>query len=63
MLLARFASFIAEKHPFALRPAVAALETAIGADGLDERDPAAIEKLREHARQTLARTCATARSR
>jgi 2-oxoisovalerate dehydrogenase E1 component len=39
-LLARFAAFVAERHPFALRPAVAALEPLAKAQGIDSiREP------------------------
>src|SRR5262245_62516734 len=55
-LLARFASFIAERHPFALRPAVAALDILTGSQDVDERDPAAIDALREPLRRVLLQT-------
>src|SRR5438067_784431 len=42
-LLARFASFVAERHPLALRPAVAALDILTGAQGVDEGDARAID--------------------
>ena len=53
-LLARFAAFIAERHPFALRPALAALEsvTANGASDLDS--------LREPLRRALESTLSEA---
>jgi 2-oxoisovalerate dehydrogenase E1 component len=55
-LLARFASFIAERHPFALKPAVAALDMALGPDAIDERNPGAIDSLREPLRRILLQT-------
>ena len=55
-LLARFASFVAERYPFALRPAVAALDMAIGGDGVDERDAAALDALRAPLRRLLPQT-------
>src|SRR5437763_621251 len=55
-LLARFASFIAERYPFALRPAVTALDMAIGGDALDERDAAAVDALRTPLRRLLPQT-------
>src|SRR5256714_3619599 len=55
-LLARFASLGAERHPFALRPAVAALDMAIGADGIDERDAGTIDALRAPLRRLLPQT-------
>src|SRR5712691_6558433 len=55
-LLARFTSFITEKHPFALRPAVMALDMAIGGEAFDERDPAAVDRLREPLRRMLLQT-------
>src|SRR5258707_2250001 len=55
-LLARFTSFITEKHPFALRPAVMALDMAIGSEAFDERDPAAVDRLREPLRRMLLQT-------
>jgi 2-oxoisovalerate dehydrogenase E1 component len=57
-LLARFTSFITEKHPFALRPAVMAMDMAIGSDGFDERDAHAIDRLREPLRRMLLQTLA-----
>jgi 2-oxoisovalerate dehydrogenase E1 component len=59
-LLARFASFVAERHPFALRPATAALDMAIGTQPLDERNPAAIDLLREPLRRLLLQTLSDA---
>ena len=55
-LLARFASFVAERHPFALRPAVTALDMAIGGRGADERDPVSIDGLRDPLRRLLMQT-------
>src|SRR5205814_8202984 len=55
-LLARFAAFIAERHPFALRPAITALDMTIGTRQLDERDAFAIEALREPFRRLLVQT-------
>src|SRR5256885_13658592 len=52
-LLARFASFVAERHPFALRPAVAALDMAIGGEAIDERDAATVDALRAPLRRML----------
>jgi 2-oxoisovalerate dehydrogenase E1 component len=56
-LLARFTSFITEKHPFALRPSVMAFDMACG-DGIDERDPAGIDGLRDPLRRMLLQTMA-----
>ncbi len=50
-LLARFASFVAERYPFALRPAVAALDMAIGGD-----DDTPIDDLRAPLRRLLPQT-------
>jgi 2-oxoisovalerate dehydrogenase E1 component len=55
-LLARFASFVAERHPFALRPAVAAFDILTGAQDIDETDAWAIEALREPLRRVLLQT-------
>jgi 2-oxoisovalerate dehydrogenase E1 component len=55
-LLARFASFVAERHPFALRPSVAALDILIGSGDLDETDAATIDALREPLRRVLLQT-------
>jgi len=55
-LLARFASFIAERHPLALRPAVTALDMATGGQPVDERNPTAIDALREPLRRILLQT-------
>jgi len=52
-LLARFASFVAERHPLALRPAVTALDMATGGQQVDERDA---EALREPLRRILVQT-------
>jgi len=53
-LLPRFAAFLAERHPFALKAAAGALAGAIGEAPLDERDAAAIEALREPLRRALS---------
>src|SRR5881227_381474 len=53
-LLARFASFVAERHPFALRPSVAALDMV--SVTVDEADPASIDALREPLRRVLLQT-------
>ncbi len=55
-LLARFASFVAERHPLALRPAVTALDMATGGQPVDERDPSAIDALREPLHRILLQT-------
>ena len=55
-LLARFASFVAERHPFALRPAVAALDILTGSQDIDETDAWAIDALREPLRRILLQT-------
>ncbi len=55
-LLARFASFVAERHPLALRPAVTALDMATSGQPVDERNPSAIEALREPLRRILLQT-------
>ena len=52
-LRARFAAFVAERHPFALRPACAALEQAIAGRELDERDGFVLDALREPLRRLL----------
>jgi 2-oxoisovalerate dehydrogenase E1 component len=54
-LLARFASFVAERHPLALRPAVTALDMATGGQPVDDRDA---EALREPLRRILVQTLA-----
>ena len=51
-LLARFAAFVAERHPFALKPALSALE-ALTKNGLNERNAVAIEQLRDPLRRAL----------
>jgi 2-oxoisovalerate dehydrogenase E1 component len=56
VLLARFAAFVAERHPFALRPAVTALDMTIGGRHLDEESAAAIDALREPLRRVLTQT-------
>ncbi len=55
-LLARFAAFVAERHPLALRPAVTALDMATGGQSIDERDAAAIDALRDPLRRILVQT-------
>jgi 2-oxoisovalerate dehydrogenase E1 component len=55
-LLARFAAFVAERHPLALRPAVTALDMATGGQSLDERSTAAIDALRDPLRRILVQT-------
>ena len=55
-LLARFAAFVAERHPLALRPAVTALDMAAGGQSIDERDAAAIDALRDPLRRILVQT-------
>src|SRR5436190_3604882 len=55
-LLARFASFVAERHPFALRPAVAWLNILTAAQDIDETDAWAIDALREPLRRVLLQT-------
>ena len=57
-LLARFASFVAERHPLALRPAVTALDMATGGHAVDESDAAAIDALREPLERILVQTLA-----
>jgi 2-oxoisovalerate dehydrogenase E1 component len=59
-LLARFASFVAERFPFALRPAVAALDMAVGGDAIDERSAAALDALRAPLRRLLPQTLSDA---
>ena len=59
-LLARFASFVAERFPFALRPAVAALDMAISGEALDERSAAAVDALRAPLRRLLPQTLSDA---
>ena len=55
-LLARFAAFVAERHPLALRPAVTALDMATGGQPIDERDAASIDALRDPLRRILVQT-------
>src|SRR3954468_8383077 len=55
-LLARFAAFVAERHPLALRPAVTALDMATGGQSIDEREAAAIDALRDPLRRILVQT-------
>jgi 2-oxoisovalerate dehydrogenase E1 component len=59
-LLARFASFVAERFPFALRPAVAALDMAISGEALDERSAEAVDALRAPLRRLLPQTLSDA---
>jgi 2-oxoisovalerate dehydrogenase E1 component len=54
-LLARFASFVAERHPLALRPAVTAFDMIAGST-VDERNPTAIDALRDPLRRILGQT-------
>ncbi|HEX3576933.1 MAG TPA: thiamine pyrophosphate-dependent enzyme [Thermoanaerobaculia bacterium] len=55
-LLARFAAFVAERHPLALRPAVTALDMATGGQSLDDKDALAIDALRDPLRRILVQT-------
>src|SRR6476659_449287 len=55
-LLARFAAFVAERHPLALRPAVTALDMATGGQSIDESDAFAIDALRDPLRRILVQT-------
>jgi len=55
-LLARFAAFVAERHPLALRPAVTALDMATGGQPIDEGDAFAIDALRDPLRRILVQT-------
>src|SRR5436305_4573892 len=59
-LLARFAAFVAERHPLALRPAVTALDMATGGQSPHqndaEREAAAIDALRDPLRRILVQT-------
>ena len=55
-LLARFASFVAERHPLALRPAVTAFDMVTGGQAIDESDAAAIDALRDPLRRILVQT-------
>jgi 2-oxoisovalerate dehydrogenase E1 component len=52
-LVARFASFVAERHPFALRPALDAFAFLVSERMIDEHDAAAIDALREPLRTRL----------
>jgi 2-oxoisovalerate dehydrogenase E1 component len=54
-LLARFAAFVAERHPLALRPAVTALDMATGGQPIDG-DAFAIDALRDPLRRILVQT-------
>jgi 2-oxoisovalerate dehydrogenase E1 component len=58
VILERFAAFISERHPFALRPAVTALDMAMAGRNVDEREPHAIDALREPFRRALLQTLA-----
>ena len=58
-LIGRFAAFVAERHPLALKPALAALES-LTAGEFDERDAVAIEQLREPLRRALEPSLAEA---
>ncbi|HEX3108798.1 MAG TPA: thiamine pyrophosphate-dependent enzyme, partial [Thermoanaerobaculia bacterium] len=58
MILARFAAFISERHPFAVRPAVTALDMAMAGRDIDERDAHSIDSLREPFRRALLQTLA-----
>jgi len=55
-LLARFAAFVAERHPLALRPAVTALDMATGGQTVNENDAFAIDALRDPLRRILVQT-------
>ena len=57
-LAARFAAFVAERHPFALRPALEAFQKASAAD--PGRNPARIESLRAPLADILGRVLAGA---
>ena len=61
-LLGRFAAFVAERHPFALRSAVAAMDMVLAARPTDERDFAGVDALREPLRRILNQTLADALS-
>jgi 2-oxoisovalerate dehydrogenase E1 component len=52
-LLARFAAFLAERHPFALKAAAGALAAVVGEQAIDEHDAAALDALREPLRRAL----------
>ncbi|MGZ4809968.1 MAG: thiamine pyrophosphate-dependent dehydrogenase E1 component subunit alpha, partial [Thermoanaerobaculia bacterium] len=45
--IARFAAFVAERHPLALKPALTAIEQLTSDAGFDERNPVAVEQLRD----------------
>ena len=51
-LAGRFAAFVAERHPLALKPALAALES-LTTGGFDERSAVSIEQLRDPLRHAL----------
>jgi len=53
-LLARFAAFLAERHPFALKAGLGALSALIAEHVVNESDPAAIDALRDPLRRSLA---------
>ncbi|MEA2161937.1 MAG: 2-oxoisovalerate dehydrogenase component [Thermoanaerobaculia bacterium] len=55
-LLARFAAFVAERHPLALRPAVTALDMAMSGHIDNEWDAAEIDALRDPLRRILNQT-------
>jgi 2-oxoisovalerate dehydrogenase E1 component len=55
-LLGHFAAFISERHPFALRPAVTALDMAMAGRNVDERDAQSIDALRDPFRRALLQT-------
>src|SRR3954462_2917622 len=55
-LLARFAAFVAERHPLALRPAVTALDMATGGRSIDDREAPAMAALRDPLRRILVQT-------
>jgi 2-oxoisovalerate dehydrogenase E1 component len=61
-LLGRFAAFVAERHPFALRPAVAAMDMVLAARTTDESDSSAIDGAREPLRRILMQTLSDALS-
>ncbi|HEY2093114.1 MAG TPA: thiamine pyrophosphate-dependent enzyme [Thermoanaerobaculia bacterium] len=55
-VLGRFAAFISERHPFAVRPAVTALDMAMAGRNVDERDAQSIDALRDPFRRALLQT-------
>ena len=57
-LLARFAAFVAERHPLALRPAVTALDMAMSGQTRNDWGAAAIDALRDPLRRILNQTLA-----